>query len=111
MYATTEEVFFVDWDLKGAFWEYDNPEAMKSYKASPHLFVNNWDTPIMVIHGEKDFRIPYTQGMAAFNTAKMKGLEAQFLYYPEECHWVNRPQNSILWHREFKKWLDKWLKD
>lgn len=111
MYATTEEVFFVDWDLKGAFWEYDNPEAMKSYKESPHLFVNNWDTPIMVIHGEKDFRIPYTQGMAAFNTAKMKGLEAQFLYFPEECHWVNNPQNSILWHREFKKWLDKWLKD
>ena len=111
MYATTEELFFVDWDLKGAYWEYDNPAAMKSYKASPHLFVNNWDTPIMVIHGEKDFRIPYTQGMAAFNTAKMKGLEAQFLYYPEECHWVNRPQNSILWHREFRKWLDKWLKE
>lgn len=111
MYATTEELFFINWDLKGAFWEYDNPAAMKSFKASPHLYVNNWDTPIMVIHGEKDFRIPYTQGLAAFNTAKMKGLEARLLYYPDECHWVNKPQNSILWHREFKKWLDRWLKE
>ncbi len=110
LYATTEELFFVNWDLKGAFWEKNNVAAMKSYSNSPHLFVNNWDTPIMVIHGEKDFRIPYTQGMAAFNTAVMKDVPAQFLYFPEECHWVLKPQNSILWHREFYKWLDKWLK-
>jgi len=110
MNATTEEMFFVNWDMKGNFYEKDNAAAMKSYSQSPHLFVNNWDTPIMVIHGEKDFRIPYTQGMGAFNTAIMKGIPAQFLYFPEECHWVLRPQNSILWHREFYKWLDKWLK-
>lgn len=110
MYATTEESFFVDWEMKGAYWEKNNKAAQKSYACSPHLFVNNWDTPIMVIHGEKDFRIPYTQGMAAFNTAVMKGIPAQFLYFPEECHWVLRPQNSILWHREFRRWLDKWLK-
>lgn len=110
MNATTEEMFFVNWDMKGNFYEKNNAAAMKSYSQSPHLFVNNWDTPIMVIHGEKDFRIPYTQGMGAFNTAVMKDIPAQFLYYPEECHWVQRPQNSILWHREFYKWLDKWLK-
>ena len=110
MYPTTEEMFFVNWDLKGAPWETNNAAAVSSYANSPHLFVNNWDTPIMVIHGEKDFRIPYTQGMAAFNTAIMKGIEAQFLYFPDECHWVQQPQNSILWHREFFRWLDKYLK-
>lgn len=110
MNATTEEMFFVNWDMKGKFYEKNNAAAMKSFSQSPHLFVNNWDTPIMVIHGEKDFRIPYTQGMGAFNTAVMKDIPAQFLYFPEECHWVLRPQNSILWHREFYKWLDKWLK-
>ncbi|MCF0191043.1 MAG: S9 family peptidase [Marinilabiliaceae bacterium] len=110
MYATTEEVFFTDWDLKGAFWERDNAVAMKSYAESPHLFVGKWDTPIMVIHGEKDFRIPYTQGMAAFNSAVMRGIPAEFLYFPDECHWVQKPQNSIVWHREFYKWLDRWLK-
>lgn len=110
MNVTTEEMFFEYWDMKGAFWEYSNPAAMKSFSQSPHLFVNNWDTPIMVIHGEKDFRIPYTQGMAAFNTAVLKDIPAEFLYFPDECHWVTKPQNSILWHREFYKWLDKWLK-
>lgn len=110
MYPTTEEMFFVNWDLKGAPWDKDNKAAMKSYSASPHLFVRQWDTPIMVIHGERDFRIPYTQGMAAFNTAIMRGIDAEFLYFPDECHWVLKPQNSIVWHREFFSWLDKWLK-
>jgi len=110
MYPTTEEMFFVNWDLKGAPWDINNTAAQASYANSPHLFVNNWDTPIMVIHGEKDFRIPYTQGMAAFNTAIIKGIEAEFLYFPDECHWVQKPQNSILWHREFFRWLNKHLK-
>lgn len=109
MYPTTEEMFFVNWDLKGAPWD-ENPAAQKSYAASPHLFVRQWDTPIMVIHGERDFRIPYTQGMAAFNTAILRGIDAEFLYFPDECHWVLKPQNSIVWHREFFTWLDKWLK-
>ncbi len=111
LYATTEELFFPDWDLKGAPWDTQNAAAQKSYAASPHKFVNEWDTPILVIHGEKDFRIPYTQGMAAFNIAVMKGIPAEFLYFPDECHWVQKPQNSIVWHREFFSWLDKWLKD
>ena len=107
MYTTTEEMFFVDWDLKGPYWEKPN----KTYEYSPHHFVGNWDTPLMVIHGGNDFRIPYTQGMAAFNAAKMKDLPAEFLFFPEENHWVLSPQNGIMWQREYFKWLDKWLKE
>jgi dipeptidyl aminopeptidase/acylaminoacyl peptidase len=110
MYSTTEEMFFVDWDLKGAYWDKENKRAQNSYVNSPHKFVGNWDTPILVIHGEKDFRIPYTQGMGAFNTAIMRGIPARFLYFPEESHWVLSPQNGILWHREFFRWLDSYLK-
>lgn len=107
MYTTTEEMFFVDWDLKGPYWEKPN----RTYEYSPHHFVGNWDTPLMVIHGGNDFRIPYTQGMAAFNAAKMKDLPAEFLFFPEENHWVLSPQNGIMWQREYFKWLDKWLKE
>lgn len=110
MYVTTEEMFFVNWDYKGAYWDTENAAAQRSYGFSPHLFVKNWDTPILVIHGEKDFRIPYTQGMGAFNAAVMRGVPARFLFFPEECHWVLSPQNGILWQREFKGWLDRWLK-
>lgn len=106
MYTTTEEMFFVNWDLGGPYWEL--PE--KSYHFSPHRFVGNWDTPLLVIHGGKDFRIPYTQGMGAFNSAKLKGIPARFLFFPEENHWVLTPQNGILWQREFFRWLDQWLK-
>jgi dipeptidyl aminopeptidase/acylaminoacyl peptidase len=74
------------------------------------LFVEKWDTPILVIHGEKDFRIPYTQGMGAFNAAVLRDIPAQFLYFPEENHWVTSAQNGIIWQRVFKQWLDKWLK-
>jgi dipeptidyl aminopeptidase/acylaminoacyl peptidase len=109
-YPTTEEFFFANWEFGGAYWETGNEVAQRTYRLSPHKFVGNWDSPIMVIHGEKDFRIPYTQGMAAFNTARLRGLQAEFLYFPEECHWVSKPQNSILWHREFFGWLDRWLK-
>ncbi len=110
MYATTEEMFFVNWDYGGPFWDKSNAVAQRSYSFSPHNFVQNWDTPILVIHGEKDFRIPYTQGMAAFNSAVLQGIPAQFLYFPEENHWVMGAQNGILWQRVFKEWLDKWLK-
>ncbi len=110
MYSTTEEMFFVNWDLKGNYWDKDNAAAQKSFANSPHRFVKNWDTPILVIHGEKDFRIPYTQGMGAFNTAIMRGIPARFLYFPDECHWVLSPQNGVLWHREFFRWLDEYLK-
>jgi dipeptidyl aminopeptidase/acylaminoacyl peptidase len=108
-YMTTDEMFFDQWEKGGAPWEKENPVAMKSYAGSPHLYVKNWDTPIMVIHGEQDYRIPYTQGMAAFNSAQMLGIPSKFLFFPSETHWVLSPQNGILWQREFKGWLDQWL--
>ncbi len=109
-YMTTDEMFFDNWENGGAPWETSNKVAMHSYAQSPHKFVKNWDTPILVIHGGKDFRIPYTQGMAAFNAAQMQGIPSKFLFFPDENHWVLKPQNGILWQREFKGWLDKWLK-
>lgn len=109
-YMTTDEMWFDSWENGGAPWETDNKVAMHSYAQSPHEFVKNWDTPILVIHGGRDFRIPYTQGMAAFNAAQMKGIPSKFLFFPDESHWVLKPQNGILWQREFKGWLDKWLK-
>ncbi|MDF1575588.1 MAG: S9 family peptidase [Bacteroidales bacterium] len=110
-YMTTDEMFFDSWEKGGAPWEKDKPVAKKSYAGSPHQFVANWDTPILVIHGEHDYRIPYTQGMAAFNSAQMLGIPSKFLFFPSETHWVLSPQNGILWQREFKGWLDRWLKD
>lgn len=110
MYSTTEESFFTNFDLKGAYWDTQNSAAQKSYSFSPHKFVKNWDTPILVIHGAQDFRIPEEQGMGAFNSAILKGVPARFLYFPNENHWVLSPQNGVVWHREFYSWLDKWLK-
>lgn len=110
MYTTTEEMFFEHWETGGAPWDKDNKIAQNSYAHSPHLLVKNWDTPIMVVHGEKDFRVPYSQGMAAFNTAQMLGIESKLLIFPTENHWVLSPQNAIVWQREFFKWFDKYLK-
>jgi len=109
-YLETEEMWFVDWDLGGAFWEKDNAIAMNSYANSPHKFIDKWDTPILIIHGELDYRITYTQGMSAFNAAILRGVPAEFLYFPDENHWVLSPQNGILWQRTFYDWLDRWLK-
>jgi len=109
-YLETEEMWFVDWDLGGAFWEKDNKVAMNSYANSPHKFIDKWDTPILIIHGELDYRITYTQGMSAFNAAVLRDVPAEFLYFPDENHWVLSPQNGILWQRTFYHWLDKWLK-
>jgi len=111
MYYTTEEMFFQHWETGGAPWEKDNPVAMNSYAGSPHHFVRNWDTPIMFMQGEHDYRIPYTQGMAGFNAAQMLGIPSRMLFFPSETHFVLSPQNGILWQREFKGWLDQWLKD
>lgn len=109
-YLETDEMWFVNWDLGGPFWEKNNLKAQKSYTFSPHKFVQNWDTPILIVHGEKDFRIAYTQGMQAFNAAILRGIPAKFLFFPDENHWVLKPQNGILWQRVFFEWLDKWLK-
>ena len=109
-FYTTEEMFFDEWEMGGAPWDKSNKVAQNSFAQSPHHFVDKWDTPIMVIHGGNDFRIPYTQGMAAFNAAQMRGIPSKFLFFPDENHWVLKPQNGILWQREFFGWLDKWLK-
>ena len=109
-YLETEEMWFANWDMGGAYWEKDNAAAQRTFAASPHLFVDKWDTPIMVSHGEYDFRILASQGMAAFNAAKLRGIPAEMVIFPDECHWIQKPQNSVMWHRLFKRWFDKWLK-
>lgn len=109
-YLETEEMWFANWDLGGPFWEFDNKVAQETFKHSPHRFVQNWDTPILIIHGERDYRVVYTQGMTAFNAAQLLDVPAQFLFFPDENHWVLKPQNGILWQRTFFNWLDKWLK-
>ena len=109
-YLETEELWFQNWDKGGPYWEKDNKTAQEAYAHSPHKFVDRWDTPILVIHGEKDYRVVFTQGMTAFNAAILKDVPAQFLYFPDENHWVLKPQNGILWQRTFFNWLDKWLK-
>ena len=111
MYLETEELWFVNWDLGGPYWKKDkNPVVKRSYEASPHHNAHKWDTPILIIHGERDFRISFTQSMQAFNAAKINGVPARLLLFPEENHWVLSPQNAILWQREFFGWLDKYLK-
>ena len=106
-YGTTEEMWFANHDLGGAYWNKNRP---KTYDLSPHKFVRNWDTPLMVVHGANDFRIPFTEGMQAFNAAQLQSIPSRFLYFPEESHFVLKPQNSILWQREFFRWFDSWLK-
>ena len=110
MYSSTEEMWFVNFDYGGAYWDKDNAAAQRSYSFSPHKYVQNWDTPILIVQGEKDYRVPAEQGMAAFNAAVLRGVPAEMLYLPEENHWVLQPQNGILWQRVFFNWLDKWLK-
>lgn len=106
-YATTEEMFFANHDLGGGYWEEPRPH---SYDFSPHLNVHKWDTPIMVIHGAKDYRVPYAEGLQAFNAAQLQGIPSRLLFFHDENHWVLQPQNGILWQREFFRWLDEWLK-
>ncbi len=110
-YLETEEMWFTQWDLGGPVWEKDNAKAQKTYReANPINFVNNWNTPIMITAGELDYRIVFTQATQAFNAAKIRGIPARMVLFPEENHWILRPQNSLLWQREFFRWLDTWLK-
>ncbi|WP_373799147.1 LpqB family beta-propeller domain-containing protein [Bacteroides heparinolyticus] len=109
-YLETEEKWFANWDMGGAYWEKNNATAQRTFANSPHLFVDKLDTPILCIHGEKDFRILANQAMAAFDAAVMRGVPAELLIYPDENHWVLKPQNGVLWQRTFFEWLDKWLK-
>lgn len=109
-YLETEEMWFANWDLGGPFWDKNNKVAQNSFANSPHKFVDKWDTPILCIHGEKDYRILASQGMSAFNAAVLRGIPAELLLFPDENHWVLKPQNGVLWQRTFFAWLDKWLK-
>lgn len=106
-YAETDEVFFTNYDIGGPFWHTPRP---RGYNFSPHRFIQNWDMPILIITGANDFRIPYTEGLQAFNAAQLRGIPSKLLFFPDESHWVLKPQNSILWQREFFGWLNKWLK-
>ncbi|MDD2278486.1 MAG: S9 family peptidase [Bacteroidales bacterium] len=109
-YASTEETFFPNHDFGGPFWDKKNKVAQRTYANSPHKFVQNWNTPIMVIVGENDFRIAYSEGLQAFNAAQLQGIPSRLAVYPDETHFVTKPQNAVVWQREFFGWLDKWLK-
>lgn len=117
LYCTTEEMWFADWDngglgrgyLSGSPWS-KYPETVRHYQHAPKMMVENWHTPILCFHGCMDFRIPYTQGMAAFNCAQMMGVPSKLVVFPDENHWILKPQNSIYWHRQYFDWLDRWMK-
>jgi len=108
MYGQTEEIFFTDFEMKGKPWDVPRPASYD--RDSPHRYVKNWDTPILVIHNEKDFRVPLAQGMEAFTAAQVQGVPSKFLYFPDENHWVLKPQNNVLWNKVFFEWLDTYLK-
>ena len=108
-YLETEEMWFPQWDLGGPFWD-KNKVTESTYATSPHLFADKWDTPILCIHGEKDYRILYSQAVSAFQAARLRGVPAELLLFPDENHWVLKPQNGVLWQRTYFAWLDKWLK-
>lgn len=112
MYGTTEELFFVNWDIGGPYWEKENVDAQKAYeKFNPINYVNEWDTPIMIIQGGKDFRVPESQAFEAFTAAQQLGIKSRMLYFPEENHWVLSPQNGLVWQKEFFRWLDETVKN
>ena len=110
MYGETEELFFVNNDYGGPYWDTKNATAQRSYANSPHKFVTKWDTPILIFTGEKDFRIPYTQSLEAFTAARVRGIPARLVEFENEAHQVFKPQNSLVWNREFFGWLDKYVK-
>lgn len=110
MYGTTEEVFFTNWDSGGPYWDKNNAAAQKTYtKFNPINNVDKWDTPILVIQGGSDYRVPIGQGQEAFQAAQLRGIKSRFLYFPDENHWVLKPQNAIVWQREFFRWLKETL--
>lgn len=109
-YLETEEMWFADFDLGGPYWDKENAIAQRTYANSPHRYVNNWECPMLITVGELDYRILASQGFQAFNAAKMHGLEAEMLVFPDENHWILKPQNAVLWQRVFFRFLDKYLK-
>ncbi len=110
MYGTTEEVFFTDWDLGGPYWDLKNEAAQKTYKQfNPINLVQNWTTPILIIQGGKDYRVPIGQGQEAFQAAQLRDIPSRFIYFENENHWILKPQNSLIWQHEFFKWLKETL--
>ena len=111
MYGTTEEMWFVNWDWGGNYWDKRNAAAQKSYTLfNPINYVDKWNTPILIVQGGKDYRVPIEQGQQAFQAAQLKGIKSRFLYLPDENHWVLSAQNALVWQYEFYKWLDETLK-
>ena len=106
-YGTTEEIFFANKDLSGAYWQNKANPSYNEY--SPSSYVDQWDTPILILQGEQDFRVPLGQSMQAFQAARLRGIEARMVLFPDECHWILRPQDALLWQAEFFSWLDKYL--
>ena len=110
MFGTTEEVFFNNWDFGGPYWDKNNADAQKAYNQfNPMNFVDKWNTPILIIQGGKDYRVSIGQAQEAFQAAQLRGIKSRFLYFPEENHWVLKPQNGMVWQREFYKWLKETL--
>ncbi len=110
MYGTTEEVFFTNWDSGGPYWDKNNAAAQKTYNQfNPKNLVDKWNTPILIIQGGKDYRVPIGQGQEAFQAAQLRGIKSRFLLFPEENHWVLKPQNAQVWQSEFYKWLKETL--
>jgi dipeptidyl aminopeptidase/acylaminoacyl peptidase len=109
MYGTTEELFFVNWDFGGSYWDKKNAAAQRTYSQSPSNFVDRWDTPIFIIQGGRDYRVPIEQGLQAFQAAQLRGLKSKLLYLPDENHWVLSAQNALVWQREFFSWLKETL--
>lgn len=108
MYASTEELFFVEWDLGGPFWATPRPASYDRF--SPHRFVDRWDTPMLITIGELDYRVPLTEGLQAYTALRRRGIEGRLVSFPGEGHWINRPQNSLVWHREVYSWLARFLR-
>ena len=106
----TEELWFNNWDCEGAPWNLKNGEKFGNYIHSPHLYIDKWDTPILIIHGEKDYRILHSQGESAFHAARLRNIPSKLLIFKDEGHNLFKPQNALIWQREFFSWLDKWLK-
>lgn len=110
MYGTTEELWFVNWDMGGPYWDKDNEEAQNSYaRFDPSAMVDKWNTPIMIVQGGRDFRVPIGQSLEAFQAAQLRGIKSKLLFFPEENHWVLTAQNALVWQKEFFKWLEETL--
>jgi dipeptidyl aminopeptidase/acylaminoacyl peptidase len=110
MYVTTVDMWFENWDKGGPYWDKENAVAQKSFSQSPSNFVSKWNTPIMIVQGGKDYRVPIEQGQQAFQAAQLKCIKSRFLFLPDENHWVLKAQDALVWQREFFKWLTETLK-